>query len=269
MSHWVRNTAEVSDSAELVPVSSNTSEVSDSAKLVLVSSNTAEVSDSAKLVPVSSNIAEVSDSADPAPMATAAGHVLHASASTSHVPPVLDNDLHLLSQPPRRVIMPAVDIEQPVSADDPYGLQDYVDLGLDGDGLGTDDFAGNDVGQYPALHNFSSEPGAAPSAARKPLPAWFTDLVAQKLEFLRQKDSQNCPQLYSEHGTFWLPRKCVWFNMLQSKTIDAAQLYNPRFFYWDPLYLVKIQCPEKGCTAQLTRHGGIHKHPHRTVDLTG
>ena len=113
------------------------------------------------------------------PFTTAAGHVLHASASTSHVPSVLDNDLHLLSQPPRQVIMPAVDIEQPVSADDPYGQQDYVDLGLDGDGLGTDDFAGNDAGQDPALHNFSSEPGAAPSVALKPLPAWFTDLVAQ------------------------------------------------------------------------------------------
>jgi hypothetical protein len=107
--------------------------------------------------------------------------VLLASAST--VPLVLDNDLHLPSQPPRRVIIPTVDAEQPVSSDDPYGLRDYVDLGLDGDGLGTDDFAGNDVGQDPALHNFSSEPGAAPSV-RKPLPAWFTELVAEKLDFL-------------------------------------------------------------------------------------
>ena len=97
MSHWARKTAEVSDSAEL-----------DS-----MSSNIAKVSDSVEPVPLSSNIAEVSDSADPAPMSTAAGHVLHASASTSHVPPVLDNDLYLLSQPPRWVIMPTVDIEQP------------------------------------------------------------------------------------------------------------------------------------------------------------
>ena len=205
------------------------------------------------------------------PVSTSAGHVeavLPVSASTSHVPPVLDKDLNLPSQPPRRVIIPTVDAEQPVSSDDPYGLRDYVDLGLDGDGLGTDDFAGNDVGQDPALQNFSSEPGAAPGVHR-PLPTWFTDLVAEKLDFLRQKDSQNCPRLYSEHGTFWLPRKCGWFNMLQSETVDAAQLYNPRFFYWDPLYLVRIQCPEKSCTAQLTRHGGIHKHPRRTVDLTG
>src|SRR5882762_1217014 len=181
---------------------------------------------------------------------------------------ILDRDLHPQTHPSRRVIMPAVDTEQPVSSDDPNGVQDYVDLGLDGDGLGTDDFAGDDVGHDPALHGFSTEPGAA-DGERKPLPAWFTELVGEKLDFLRQKDSQNCPRLYSEHGTFWLPRKCGWFNLLQSKTLDATHLYNPRFFYWDPLYLVKILCPEKGCSAHLTRHGGIHKHPRRTVDLTG
>jgi len=150
------------------------------------------------------------------------------SASMGHVPAdmILDRDLHPQTHPSRRVIIPAVDTEQLVSSDDPNGVRDYVDLGLDGDGLGTDDFTGDDVGHDPALHDFSSEPGAAGSE-RKPLPAWFTELVAEKLDFLWQKDSQNCPQLYSEHGTFWLPRKCGWFNMLQSKTIDAAQLDTP------------------------------------------
>ena len=148
-----------------------------------------------------------------------------------HVPAdaniILDRDLHSQTQthPSRQVIIPAADAEL-VSSDGPNGVHDYVDLGLDGDGLGTDDFAGDDVGHDPALNDFISEPGAAGGEC-KPLPTWFTEFVVEKLEFLWQKDGQNCPRLYSEHGTFWLPRKCWWFNLLQSKTLDTKHLYNP------------------------------------------
>ena len=112
--------------------------------------------------------------------------------------------------------------------------------------------------------NDDSEPT---SGQRKSLPEWLTELVAEKLEFLKQTDSQGCPTLYSKLGTFWLLHKSGWFNMLSSKKLKPELLYNPWFFYWDPLYLVEILCPH--CKAKLKKHGTAYNRPRECFDVNG
>jgi len=171
-------------------------------------------------------------------------------------------------------IIPAVNGEQPILSDEQNEFQDHIDLGLDGVGLGTDDFGNpgsganqGDADFDPAWNGLSSVPGSQPGK-RKPLPAWFRELVAEKIQFLKRTDTNRYPLLYRTHGTFWLPQKAAWFNMIQSPHVDPTKVYNPRFFYWDPIHLVAIKCPI--CRSKnLTRHGGIFEWPRRCVDLEG
>src|ERR1700676_1896998 len=88
-------------------------------------------------------------------------------------------------------IIPAVNGEQPILSDEQNEFQDHIDLGLDGDGLGTDDFGNpgsganqGDADFDPAWNGLSSVPGSQPGK-RKPLPAWFRELVAEKIQFLK------------------------------------------------------------------------------------
>jgi hypothetical protein len=66
-------------------------------------------------------------------------------------------------------IMPAVNGEQPILYDEQNEFQDHIDLGLDGDGLGTDDFGNpgsganqGDADFDPAWNGLSSVPGSQP-----------------------------------------------------------------------------------------------------------
>ena len=165
-------------------------------------------------------------------------------------------------QPASRFIIPAVNAEDhPSSHDDDY-FEDYIQSGLDGDGLGIDDPWDQD--DNPAADSTAHNESAAQP---KPLPLWLKDEVDEKLCFLKQTDSTGCPLLYAKHETFWLPMKCGWFKMNNSTRMYPSLLYNRRFFYWDPLFLVNIKCPQ--CRTHLTRHGGIFKRPRRCFDING
>ena len=140
-----------------------------------------------------------------------------------------------------------VDITQSViQVDDQSCFQSFIQLGLHDDGIGNyasmpspDD---EDAEPDPVMNDLNDD-SEMTSGQHRSLPEWLTELVAEKIEFLKQTDSQGCPTLYSKLGTFWLPHKCGWFNMLSSKKLKPELLYHPRFFYWDPMHLVEISCP--------------------------
>ena len=72
---------------------------------------------------------------------------------------------------------------------------------------------------------------------------------------------------YSQVQNFWLPQKAGWFQMLQARTLGPEALYNPRWFYWDPLELVKIKCPNYSSCQSFLARNTIWKCPQRCVDL--
>jgi hypothetical protein len=97
-------------------------------------------------------------------------------------------------------------------------------------------------------------------------PEWFSKLLEEKLELVN-KQIHGKRVFYSQVQNFWLPQKAAWFNMLQAKTLGPEAVYNPRWFYWDPLELVKIKCPNfKSCQSFLIRNT-ICKCPRCCVDL--
>ncbi|KAJ3558593.1 hypothetical protein NP233_g11480 [Leucocoprinus birnbaumii] len=81
-------------------------------------------------------------------------------------------------------------------------------------------------------------------------------------------ESQNCldglPPLYRNHQAFWFPRPSTFFILLKS-SLKLSDLFNPRFFLWDPLPLCPdgIQCPN--CREQLRCHCEINR-PRRCID---
>jgi len=175
-----------------------------------------------------------------------------------------------------RFIIPAMDADEPIALDaeeqiayeiDDDHFQDYIESGLDGDGIGFDDYACDQDDDDPEAKSGTNNAGNKSSAQRRPMPIWLRDEVDEKICFLQKTDSTGCPILYAEHETFWLPMKCGWFKMNNSRSLYPSLLYNPRFFYWDPLHLVNIKCPN--CQTLLTRHGGIFKRPRRCFDLSG
>jgi hypothetical protein len=105
-----------------------------------------------------------------------------------------------------------------------------------------------------------------PTGSCKDFPEWFSHLLDEKLKLLnKQKDGKFV--FYGETQNFWLPHKANWFNMWQTKALGPEAAYNPRFFFWDPLQLVKIKCPNfVNCQTWLARNT-IWKRPRRCVDL--
>lgn len=91
-------------------------------------------------------------------------------------------------------------------------------------------------------------------------------MYTRHVEFLKQhQDANGEPRLYSHYRTFWLPQKCNYFLLRGKSKPRPSQIYNLRFFYWDPGVLSKdgLKCPK--CTSVLRRHG--FTRPRRVVDL--
>jgi hypothetical protein len=100
----------------------------------------------------------------------------------------------------------------------------------------------------------------------KDYPEWFSKLLEEKLELVsKQVDEKHT--FYAQVEKFWLPQKAGWFNMLQAKKLGPEAVYNPRWFYWDPLDLVRIKCPNFQTYQSFLIHNTIHKHPQHCVDL--
>jgi hypothetical protein len=129
-----------------------------------------------------------------------------------------------------------------------------------GDGLGEED-------DEPDNDDEADEPDAnrpEPASSRRPLPAWLLEPFKAKLEESKRRDEHGLPPLYANHGTFWFPQKSTFF-ILRQHHFSPPELYNPRFFLWDPDVLCnRIPCPN--CRQPLHRHGEIPR-PRRCVDV--
>jgi hypothetical protein len=127
-----------------------------------------------------------------------------------------------------------------------------------GDGVGDEDDGGEDEGQELGSEN-------AARLKRQPLPPVVKDQYEKHLKYLRQTPHGSKPYLYEVHQTFWLPHQANFFILNRPNKPRPSQLYNYRWFYWDPDHLVEggLKCPN--CCAHLHRHG--YTQPRRVVDL--
>ena len=84
-----------------------------------------------------------------------------------------------------------------------------------------------------------SETGTKPQSHRF-LPPAVKDEYDKHLEYLKQTcGPQSKPQLYERLQTFWLPQKANYFLLNGTTKPRPSQLYNHRWFYWDPDHLVE------------------------------
>jgi len=91
------------------------------------------------------------------------------------------------------------------------------------------------------------------SQRRFSLPPWLSVAFKDQVEEANKRGDL-MPKLYSVHKTFWFPQQSPYF-LLQKASVSPQDLYNPRFFLWDPECLVMggIGCPK--CSTKLHRHG--------------
>lgn len=164
--------------------------------------------------------------------------------------------------------------------DDPEEKNEMIaEDDADGEGLGKDeDQTGNeerDDEQDPTAIRTEDEPIHAeigpqprPAASKRSAPvlaAWvltmFQILAAQARERIN-----GVPVLYAKNQSFWFPKVAAFFILQRGKPLPQ-DLYDVRWFLWDPFALVKhIPCPN--CRRHLVRHGQISR-PRRCVDLEG
>ncbi len=155
-------------------------------------------------------------------------------------------------------VIPDEDPDHPISLDDED--EEGHPFDLMGDGIGDEDDGGEDEDE---------DEGHGQDAMRhkshRPLPPAVKDKYEKHLQYLKQTPQGSKPHLYELQHTFWLPHQANFFILNRTAKPRPSQLYNHRWFYWDPDHLVEggLKCPN--CSAHLHRHG--FTRPHRVVDL--
>ena len=145
-------------------------------------------------------------------------------------------------------VIPDEDPQRAVeTADQPE--DDYS--GLMEDGLGGEGCDGDDSTDDQADDTFVT---GANIQDRFALPDWPSVAFKAKLEEASNRGGDGLPKLYSVQKTFWFPQQSTYF-LLRDHTVTPQDLYNPRFFLWDPQCLVAggIGCPK--CGVRLNHHG--------------
>ena len=134
-------------------------------------------------------------------------------------------------------------------------------FGLMGDGLGEDDQCDDEDYDGP-------DPSLGKARERRLPPPWLKLAFDQKVnESARShRGPDGLPPLYRDHRTFWFPRPSTFF--LLRSSVSPQDLYNPRFFLWDPAALCAEGIPCPNCRVALKPHGHISS-PRRCVDVDG
>ncbi|KAG8991443.1 hypothetical protein FRB93_002784 [Tulasnella sp. JGI-2019a] len=149
------------------------------------------------------------------------------------------------------------------------------------------------------LHTFSSSAASQPEADpqlgtsrnSRTIPPQIVAAYEMHIPLLHKRTESGMPMLYEQYQTFWVPQKSNFFLLTGSSvgtlvnipdsangsgsnatpvarsSTTSIQLYNPAFFFWDPLPLVLggIKCP--GCKNALKRGGHI-KSPRKVLIAT-
>ncbi|EKM74532.1 hypothetical protein AGABI1DRAFT_95562 [Agaricus bisporus var. burnettii JB137-S8] len=138
---------------------------------------------------------------------------------------------------PLQATYPIIQDEDPNSV-----IQDDVDASdeetnADGKGIGEDDDC-DDIGP-------EDDGGSREGRKRRPLPGWLLDAFNERVEESKQRDAQGLPPLYLIHRSFWFPQKSSFFILDEKKHLSPSNLFNPKFFLWDPQALYpSIPCPQ-------------------------
>ncbi|KAG8932761.1 hypothetical protein FRC00_014144 [Tulasnella sp. 408] len=147
-----------------------------------------------------------------------------------------------------------------------------ADSGQAAEDLGNATRTGGDSGNAAVLGDAQlPEEGPEIAAELKHLPRWVAVGFKAVLQspFIKEKSATRMPKLYSELKTFWHPSPSPIFQLRDAEDFKPADVYEPRFFYWDPQPLVQtnsILCPNKDCNSKLVRNGNIAA-PRRVVGL--
>jgi hypothetical protein len=177
------------------------------------------------------------------------------SALLQHIP----DSSRIESQPSVSLkVIPDVDPHRAVETTDNQPEDDYSGLMEDGLGHDDDDFIDDDEHHDVGVTNTGSR-------ERFALPPWLADAFKARLEEANNRGGDGLPKLYSVQKTFWFPQQSSYF-LLRGTSLSPQDLYNPRFFLWDPecLLVGGIGCPK--CGVKLHRHGYASR-PRRVVGL--
>jgi hypothetical protein len=154
------------------------------------------------------------------------------------------------------------DIERGVASADDDEEDGY--FGLMGDGVGEDDCGGdNDQDDTD-----DAPDSTGPANKRRTLPYWLKNAFDIKVDesARNSRGPDGLPPLYRDHKTFWFPQPSTFF--LLRNSVSPQDLYNPRFFLWDPAALCAGGIPCPNCRVLLRPHGHI-PWPRRCVDTNG
>lgn len=170
-----------------------------------------------------------------------------------------------VADPPHRPANPPVETHSVIQEEDPEcDIVDLVaadeDTDADGQGIGAEE---DDIDE---LDNDGEDmrDGEGKFRYRRPLPPWLLDAFNSRVEDSKRRDAQGLLSLYANHGSFWFPQKSSFF-ILNKSNLSPPDLFNPKFFLWDPQALQKtIPCPQ--CKVPLQRHQHIN-WPRRCVDF--
>jgi hypothetical protein len=155
-------------------------------------------------------------------------------------------------------VIPQPDPTQRLSLDDEDDLLN--ELTEDGVADDPDDFAIGDS-------EITEDDTSPLPIGRRPPPPFVMKCFEAVLTYIKSvNDFKENKHFYRVLGSFWVPRRDTFF-LYHLQNISPTLLYNPRFFYWDPLLLVDcICCPEKDCLGKMKRHG-YSKRPRGIIDF--
>jgi hypothetical protein len=164
----------------------------------------------------------------------------------------------IADEDPQRSVEISEDDEDDEATGDGLGEEDGDP---DDEGEGDDDFdEGFEFDDKGTTGNLKAKP------SRRPLPPWLLEsFKARVAESSSQyRDTAGLPPLYAQHQTFWFPQPSTYFLIKKGST--PQQLFNPRFFLWDPEALCPNGIPCPNCRRVLHRHQAISQ-PRRCVGI--
>ncbi|EKM74042.1 hypothetical protein AGABI1DRAFT_16655, partial [Agaricus bisporus var. burnettii JB137-S8] len=155
---------------------------------------------------------------------------------------------------------------QIVPEEDPQRSIDNTALQTDGDDDGLGDGLGEGDDEDEDEDNADDDvEGQSTSQPLRPLPPWLMNAFNERVKEASNRNADGVPRLYSDRQTFWFQEKATYFILENTSHVLPMQLYNPRFFLWDPQALYKsLPCPN--CARPLHR-SQIIPRPRRCVDF--
>ena len=186
----------------------------------------------------------------------------------AHVPPVPHTTPNISSSQsiqPSQCIPESQFLPQSDPTHSLADLQDLDDLDPEDDSNFLEDGVNDDVDDFFPMEESGLEDETSTLASgQRPPPPFVMRAFKKAMDLI-----QSCPPggFYQKYCSFWLPHRDIFFN-LQNPNLIPEMLWAPRWFYWDPLSIVrKIKCPvTPSCGGCLVHHQNPTR-PRTVVDI--